>query len=136
MESRYLFLSNSENLPGKKEPDIGLTSGHIINICSIADLINLCEASKKGKSKTPVTILQKQLQKLVNHDDIFIAELDEWRLFNTLFNTEGDELSFWDKGSNRYQEPSMSLRHLTLRKNDDTAWWDMEVYEEMCEYFD
>ncbi len=130
-----------------QELEKSLTTGDISTIInkqgtlllsSVADLIDICEAVKKRILNTTSATIRKNLGDLrADNSAFYILELDQLRLQESLFGeTEDGEIALWENGSNRGHSPSMSIRHLSLATNSDTAWWGQNVYEEMEDFFE
>lgn len=116
-----------------------LNSGEIIAICSIADLLDICEAYKKDNLNISHVELHTRFEEFKEHPvkegSIYIVDLDQDKLSSSLFERDnGAVVDFWHTGVNRSISPKRSVRYLTIRIIDDSTWWSEQVYQEMEEY--
>ncbi len=117
-----------------------LLNGETIAICSIADLLDVCEAYKKGN--LDIFLVEELGSKLdafnegpVKEGVVSIVDLDQNNLSAALFERDsGVVIDLWRQAANRDVSPKRSIRYLTLRVTDDSIWWSENVYQEMEEY--
>lgn len=106
-----------------------------IKICSIAEILEIAESSRKCIGKLNVDTFQKGFQSLrkgpIQHGEIIIAILDQDCLADSLF--ERDEqmniIRVWEPAFNSKISPAHTIRRLTLRPSD-RSWWNGEIYAE------
>lgn len=108
-------------------------------ICSIADLLDTCEAYKKANLDISFTELHQKFnafdKNLVREGFVSISNLDQYNLSAALFERDsGVVTDLWQPAANRGISPKQSLRCLTLRITDESVWWSENVYYEMEEY--
>jgi hypothetical protein len=116
--------------------------GECISICSVGDILDVCEAFKKGGITLSLEELMKRFQEFTEKDTgpvnsglVFIVDLEQENLFHALFEREeGLVNGFWIKASNSNISPRRSIRYLTIRNVDGYTWWSEDVYMQMEEY--
>lgn len=115
-----------------------LLNGGVIAIGSIADLLDICEAYKKGGLKISGGELHQKFSafeaSVIKEGFVFIVDLDQEGLSTALFEKDNEMVELWQQAANRGISPKQSIRCLTLKIADDSAWWSENVYEEMEEY--
>lgn len=116
-----------------------LLDGRTIAIGSIADLLDICEAYKKGNLNISGMELQGRFDAFnagpIQGGAVFIIDLDQDNLSSALFEREsGIVVGLWDQATRRSISPRRSIRYLTLRITDDVIWWPEDVYRQMEEY--
>jgi hypothetical protein len=136
MNTRFLHPSEILDYFEKGILKDDLDNCEAIGFGSISDLLNICEEFKKLKLKILKEVLQKRYEalKIEQNGQILggkahIIKLDQEKLFDSLFDkTDGKKI--WEK-IHRKQEPTESIRLLTLKFIDDiSSWWGEEVYQE------
>ncbi len=137
METRYfdpdeLFKYFTQD---KISPD--LIEGNTLARCSVADLIELGEAHKKGNLAISLDRFLKQfdsfIENLVNTGVVFIADLDQEVLSKMVF-TGRNPSKLWTDAATKDISPLHSLRRLTLN-SDEWGFWEKHIYIEMEDYF-
>ena len=116
-----------------------LLNDEMMAICSIADLLDICEAYKKDNLDIRYLELQERFEtfnrELVDAGKVFIADLDQDNLSKALFERDDyTTIDLWYKAANRNISPKRSIRYLTLRITDEAIWWSENVYQEMEDY--
>lgn len=116
-----------------------LLNGETIAICSIADLLDICEAYKKGNLQVSHTELHTRAEAFtagpVKEGVVYIVDLDQDNLSSALFERDdGPVVDLWSVAIERNISPKRSIRCLTLRITDDSTWWSEDVYQEMEDY--
>ena len=119
-------------------------SDDYISICSVGDILDMCEAFKKGKITLSLDELMERFHEFAKKDTgpvsnglVFIVDLEQENLSSALFDRE--ELlvtSFWLKAANSKISPRRSIRYLTIRIVDESTWWSEDVILQMEEYHD
>lgn len=123
---------------GKIESDI--SDIEMLAICSIIDLLDMCELYKKQRLHLSYSELQQKVQQfyetLVETGQIVIVDLDQDNLSSVLFERDitQEVTNLWNHACNRSISPKQSIRYLTLRLIDDSTWWSEDVYLEMENY--
>lgn len=107
-----------------------------LGICPIVELLDLCEAVRKGRRKLELNQFRAGLRALqdgpVSRGEIVILSLTQECLIDSLFEREEENvIDLWQPAADRNQCPSPvhTIRRLLLRPSDQT-WWDGEVYAE------
>ncbi|HHC24179.1 MAG TPA: hypothetical protein ENK58_02005 [Desulfobacterales bacterium] len=143
MITRFFTPSEIADYFERGELKADLLNDEIMGICSVADFLDICEAYKKGKLRISS---HKELNERFDAFDklpegpvekglVFIVNLDQDKLSSALFERDdGNVVGLWDQAATRHISPKRSLRYLTLRTNDDSAWWGEDVYLEMEAY--
>lgn len=108
-------------------------------VCSIADLLDVCEAHKKGNLEISREDLLESFEAFnsgpVKEGAVFVVDLDQDNLSSALFERHNEVVvDLWEEAANKDISPRHSVRYLTLRVTDDSVWWSEEVYREMLEY--
>jgi len=130
MEIQYLSFTEIVEYIKTDELPENKSNSYKLYLCSIAELVQACEEYKKhseyldpGRSFFQNTSQEKFEQ------SIFIAELDEKRLLEALFESDG---TLWQEAIGL--SPLHSLRILSMRPSEkDTVWWNSETYQKMEE---
>lgn len=137
MQTRFFSPSEIIRYFEQGELTRDLLGGESIAVCSIADLLDICEAHKKGTLRPTVNLhmMFKQLSDgPIREGLIFVSNLDQDALMAALFEREGGTiLGLWSVAADRHISPRQSIRRLTL-KITDMVWWSDSVYQEMEEY--
>lgn len=115
-----------------------------IFICSIGDILDVCEAFKKSRIPLSLEKLTERFHDFAERDTspvssglVCIVELVQDNLSSALFEREGGVVTgFWMKAVNSDISPRRSVRYLTIRICDGCTWWSEDVYLQMEEYHD
>ena len=115
-----------------------------IFICSIGDILDVCEAFKKRRIILSSEELKKRFYDFaekdtspVNRGSVCIIDLSQENLFSALFERQGVVINgFWIKAVNSNISPRRSLRYLTIRICEGSTWWSEDVFLQMEEYHD
>jgi len=140
MEIRFFSPSEVTDYFEKGELNQDLFEGETIAICSIADLLDVCEASKKGNIRISPLELDKKfdefnLEDAVRKGFVSVIDLNQDNLSSALFERDGGTvMDLWRQAANQNISPKRSIRYLTLRITDDSIWWSEDVNQEMEEY--
>jgi len=105
-----------------------------VGICPVVELLELCEAVKKNKTKLELNQFRSGMQTLldgsISRGEIITVNLDQSCLTNSLFDRDEENvIDLWLPAANNLIAPSHSIRRLLLRPSDQT-WWDGEIYAE------
>ncbi len=119
-----------------------LFDGETIAICSVADLLDICEAYKKGNLRISHQELDKRFNAFNENPEgpvrkgvVHVSELDQDNLSSALFERDGGTIiDLWRQAANKNISPKRSVRYLTLRMTSDSIWWSEDVYQEMEDY--
>lgn len=119
-----------------------LENGNYISICSIGDLLDVCESNKKRIINIDREVLNQRYRELVEDQAgpvynglIFIINLEQDNLSSALFEKEEELIiDLWRQAANANISPRRSIRYLTMRIIDRSTWWSEEVYLQMEEY--
>ena len=116
-----------------------LLNGRTIAICSIADLLDVCEAYKKGNLSISHPELHQRFnafdEDLIRQGSVSVIDLDQNNLSTALFERDsGVVIDLWQQAANRVISPKRSIRYVTFRITGDSTWWSENVYHEMEEY--
>ena len=140
METRFFTPSEVTDYFEKGELKQDLLEGETIAICSIADLLDVCEASKKGNiGISPLELYKRfyefDLEDAVREGFVTVIDLDQDNLSSALFERDGGTvMGLWRRAANQNISPKRSIRYLTLRITNDSIWWSEDVNQEMEEY--
>jgi len=139
MRTRFFLPLEVINFFKQRELRNDLLNYDAMAVCSIADLLDVCEAYKKGKLDISREDLHKNFEAFntgpVKEGFVFIADLDQDKLSSALFDIDNEVVvDLWGEAADRNISPRRSIRYLTLRITDDSVWWSDEVYREMLEY--
>lgn len=141
MLTKYMTYSELKNFLKENQISQDCLDGKEILICSIADLLEICEDCKKNTISN-LHWLENRLEKVmrcitspINLGNIHISELDHDALSRALFNRNDNiVIEFWQKGIDPHVSPSQSIRYLTIRISDETVWWSNDVFTQMEQY--
>jgi hypothetical protein len=124
MNTKYLSKNPLEKYLNKEDQEI---DDKTIFITSISDLIEVIETNnKRPSSELNCADICRNLEPYTNSGKIHIAELDQEKLYNNLFEDE-----IWQKFSNAKENPLQIVRYLSLRKFDESVWWTESIFDEM-----
>jgi len=136
MNDRFVTYAELKTYFEKERLEKDLEENSRMGICSVADLLFITEAYKKGSIKPKAgVVLESTFNKFqagpMRSGQIFVAGLDSERLSEALFEelTEGVEL--WETAASRELPPRDSITLIALRVTP-TTWWSEEVFDEMC----
>jgi len=106
-----------------------------IEICSIADVLELAEKSKKGKITIDKNDFLKGFKNLldgaIKEGNIILISFDQTTLLDSLFERD-DQMritEFWPPAIDKSVNPSHNIRRLTLRPGH-ANWWDGDIFIE------
>lgn len=135
MDVRYFALQDIEDYCIDQTLSIDFLHKQCLGICSIADVVELCENQKKGVGKISSEHLRQAIRKLVvtgfSEDAIYISSLEREDLSECLFEPDG---TLWTEAAQRHIPPLHSVRRLTLR-HTESRWWDEDLYQQMETFF-
>jgi hypothetical protein len=139
MRTRFFLPLEIVNYFKQQELRNDLLSHDAMAICSIADLLDVCEAYKKGNLEISREELHRSFEAFnvgpIKGGLIFVVDLDQANLSSALFERDNEVvIDLWEEAADKNISPKRSLRYLTLRITDDSVWWSEEVYWEMLEY--
>ena len=138
MRTRYFTPTELVSYCFNRNLNQDLDSLDYLARCSIADLIELCEAYNKGNLSIDYQTLQETLaifsDSPIEDGRIFVSYLDQETLSSALFKDERAE-EFWEDAITSQTSPMHSIRKLTLRKTDEWDIWGENVYQEMEDFF-
>lgn len=125
IERRFLRAKNYEKSDNETKE---------VGICPVVELLELCEAVKKNKTKLEINQFRSGMQTLldgsISRGEIIAVNLDQSCLANSLFDRDEENvIDLWLPAANNLIAPSHSIRRLLLRPSDQT-WWDGEIYAE------
>lgn len=112
-------------------------------VCSVVDLIQLCELYKKGKirvSQASRDSMAGALLDVLRRNDrwLIVLDLDREQLTSALFEREDYRIiGLWPPVTNcgHLTSPAHSMRLLTVRSSDST-WWDSDILTEVEAIYD
>jgi hypothetical protein len=135
MDARYFSPNELDDFIGHRNIPDDIQLLQCLGICSIADIIEVCEKQRKGLTSTPHEILKDIFRQIVITGEIngliYVANLEREDLLDALFEREG---VLWSEVAQRHIHPLHSVRLLTLRVTD-SKWWDEDVYRQMNDTF-
>jgi len=139
MITRFFTPSEIADYFERGELKADMLNGESMGICSVADILDICEARKKGNlrfsSHKELDGRLDAFNKLSEKGLVFVSNLDQDKLSSALFERDdGNVIGLWKQAASRHISPKRSLRYLSLRTNDDSAWWGEDVYLEMEAY--
>ena len=139
MITRYFTPREIEIFFRNQQLEEDLCNLDALGICSIADLIDLCEAVKKRKNGISLDEFKVSFNRFasgpLNQGLVSLAELDAQKLSSMFRTSEDGSPLLWEDGLNRTTPPTFSIRCITLKKLDDSTWWADDVFEEMIDLF-
>lgn len=139
MRTRFFLPPEVTNYFKRGELRDDLLNYEAMAVCSIADLLDVCEAYKKGSLDISREDLHGSFEAFnagpVKRGLVFVVDLDQENLSPALFERDsGVVVDLWGEAADKNISPRRSIRCLTLRITDDSVWWSEEVYREMLEY--
>ena len=113
-----------------------LNDNSSIGVCSIADLLYMTEYHKTGEIPISSNLLSERFSNFISLGITHVAELDQDRLSSSLFDRTADNIvtGMCSKSAVMTISPRRSLRQLSLKISDETAWWSEKVLDEMEQY--
>lgn len=105
-------------------------NGDCFYITSISDMIQVVDEYSKENQSTGKVICSKFKEKS-DLGIVYLAEFDQSSLSNSLH----DE-SLWEVVKTVSNDPIHIIRHLSLKKYDESIWWSEEIYSEMKDHYE
>jgi len=102
-------------------------------ICSVSDILFICEQFKKNNINTTIGILNDNHKKFIN-SGVYFPQIDKDNLLDNLFDIDENDVQLWEKACNKKISPRFSVSLLALRINS-SSFWNEDTFEEMEHYY-
>lgn len=131
LETRLLPLGQLSDIVFDEDAPLG-DRQDVIEVCTVMDILELAEDWRKRGNRSQDAEFYTRLSTRLKTRGVTILKLDLDRLAVTLFkDIRTNAVQFWDGATDTSVSTAKTIRRLTLRITDDSAWWPSEIVEDM-----